>query len=107
VTSFTEEKKNPKAKRRFDRFPQHKMLSALRGKDGSKRHLAIAGVFSLTYLLMGMNFASLGPLLPEIRDQAMASLVQSGALFGVRGAGYLVGALLILFIDKFARFATL
>jgi hypothetical protein len=56
---------------------------------------------------MGMNFASLGPLLPEIRDQAMASLVQSGALFGVRGAGYLVGALLILFIDKFARFATL
>jgi FHS family Na+ dependent glucose MFS transporter 1 len=107
VTSFTEEKKNPKAKRRFDRFPQHKMLSALRGKDGSKRHLAIAGVFALTYLLMGMNFASLGPLLPEIRDQAMASLVQSGALFGVRGAGYLVGALLTLFIDKFARFAML
>lgn len=77
------------------------------GKDGSKRHLVVASVFALTYLLMGMNFASLGPLLPEILQQTTSTLAESGALFGVRGAGYLIGALLTLYIDKFARFATL
>jgi FHS family glucose/mannose:H+ symporter-like MFS transporter len=56
---------------------------------------------------MGINFASLGALLPELRSQANVALEDSGALFGARGGGYMFGALVSAFlVDRLCGYAS-
>lgn len=65
----------------------------------------MAGLFFSAYVLMGINFASLGALLPELRAQANVSLDDAGAVFGARGGGYMFGALVsALVVDRLRGF---
>lgn len=65
-----------------------------------------AALFFATYTLMGINFASMGALLPELRSAANVSLEESGALFGARGGGYMFGALVSAFaVDRLRGYA--
>ncbi len=73
-----------------------------------KRHLFVAALFFSAYVLMGINFASLGALLPELRVQANVSLDDAGAVFGARGGGYMFGALVsALLVDRLRGFTNL
>lgn len=77
-------------------------------KRVSQRHVLVSTLFFSMYLLQGLNFASLGALLPELREQASISLADSGGLFGARGGGYMCGAILVSYaVDRVRGFANL
>jgi FHS family Na+ dependent glucose MFS transporter 1 len=69
-----------------------------------KRHLKVTIIYCLSFLLIGLNVAAIGPILLDLLAQVNSDLDSSGWLFTARSLGYFLGSLLAGWvIEKFAH----
>lgn len=67
------------------------------------RHITVTMLYSWAFLLLGLNIASVGPLLVDLTTQVGVELASGGALFSSRASGYFLGSLATSAIDRWPR----
>jgi len=64
------------------------------------RQHAVTLLYSMGFLLLGLNVASVGPLLVALTTQVGVPLADGGALFSSRATGYFCGSILTSLVDR-------
>jgi FHS family Na+ dependent glucose MFS transporter 1 len=60
----------------------------------NQSHVRLTAAYGLSFMLLGLNIASVGPILLDLLASTGASIDSSGLLFTARSVGYFLGSLL-------------